>query len=87
MSNVEFVWSLFSQINGVKSPVVNGYHDEEEVKETPQQHVEAPQTKKKEEMRREAVPESSVRKDSPVLIVKAEVHPQPQLPDHLRKRG
>lgn len=66
---------------------MNGYHDEEEVKETPQQHVEAPQTKKKEEMRREAVPESSVRKNSPVLIVKAEVHPQPQLPDHLRKRG
>lgn len=73
---------MFLQINGVKSPVVNGYHDEEEVRE-----IEAPQTKKKEEIRHEAVPESSVRKDSPVLIVKAEVHPQPQLPDHLRKRG
>lgn len=78
---------MFLQINGVKSPVVNGYHDEEEVRETPQQPVEAPQIRKKEEIRHEAVPESSVRKDSPVLIVKAEVHPQPQLPDHLKKRG
>lgn len=65
---------------------MNGYHDEEEVNATPQQPAEAPQTKK-EEIRHEAVPESSVRKDSPVLIVKAEVHPQPQLPDHLKKRG
>ncbi|XP_052720135.1 myosin-IIIb-like isoform X3 [Crassostrea angulata] len=79
--------NYYDQINGVKSPVVNGYHDEEEVNATPQQPAEAPQTKKKEEIRHEAVPESSVRKDSPVLIVKAEVHPQPQLPDHLKKRG
>lgn len=71
---------------------MNGYsHEEEVVDETPQKlNGEVPHTEESIERRREEVfPATSGRKDSPVLIVKAEVHPHPQsqLPDHLKKRG
>nr|XP_022321566.1 myosin-IIIb-like isoform X3 [Crassostrea virginica] len=85
--------SYYDQINGVPSShVVNGYsHEEEVVDETPQKlNGEVPHPEESIERRREEVfPATSGRKHSPVLIVKAEVHPHPQsqLPDHLKKRG
>ena len=60
------------------------------VNETPQKlNGEVPHPEESIERRREVFPETSGRKHSPVLIVKAEVHPHPQsqLPDHLKKRG
>ncbi|XP_061169935.1 myosin-IIIb-like isoform X3 [Saccostrea echinata] len=79
--------SYYDEINGVSSHAVNGYAHEEEQDDTPPQLNGSPHTEDRVEEQREEVPEPSVGKDSPVLLVKAEVHPQPQLPDHLRKRG